>query len=203
MSTPEQRRQWSRDWYRRNAEKAREQKKRYYEKNAEKLIEKQKAYEAGHRTPPRPPAISDEEHKRRVRERYYANVDQSRKRMREYYEANKEAIKARKLACAPQIVEARRKRYSHKRQRVVDSKSKPCLDCGGSFPPECMDFDHVRGKKVANVGGMAGCSDETFFREVAKCDLVCANCHRIRTAERKAIEVAARIIARGKKSSAA
>ncbi|MDP4236659.1 MAG: thiamine pyrophosphate-dependent dehydrogenase E1 component subunit alpha, partial [Bacteroidota bacterium] len=36
-------------------------------------------------------------------------------------------------------------------QFMRELKTKPCLDCGNSFPPECMDFDHVRGEKYGNV----------------------------------------------------
>lgn len=76
------------------------------------------------------------------------------------------------------------------RQAVVDYvndlKNNPCLDCGGSFPLECMDFDHVRGVKVAGISALVGRakSMELVIAEVAKCELVCANCHRIRTRKR-------------------
>lgn len=62
-------------------------------------------------------------------------------------------------------------------------KSAPCMDCGGVFPPECMDFDHVRGVKFFNISNICR-SMESLLHEIAKCDLVCANCHRIRTAKR-------------------
>ena len=32
---------------------------------------------------------------------------------------------------------------------VDQAKNRPCADCGGKFPPFVMDFDHVRGEKVA------------------------------------------------------
>jgi hypothetical protein len=64
-------------------------------------------------------------------------------------------------------------------------KSKPCMDCGGIFPAECMDFDHVRGIKLLNVSQMILCKEEIVREEIAKCDLVCANCHRIRTVKRE------------------
>ena len=50
-----------------------------------------------------------------------------------------------------------------------------------------MDFDHVRGIKKANISTMVrqAYSIETIKEEVAKCDLVCANCHRKRTAKRQ------------------
>lgn len=64
-------------------------------------------------------------------------------------------------------------------------KSKSCTDCGGYFHPHCMDFDHVRGKKLFNVGDGAKYSPEKIKAELAKCELVCANCHRLRTLHRK------------------
>jgi hypothetical protein len=50
-----------------------------------------------------------------------------------------------------------------------------------------MDFDHVSGKKENNVGTMVahGWNRDRVLAEIAKCDLVCANCHRIRTKKRK------------------
>lgn len=63
----------------------------------------------------------------------------------------------------------------------------PCADCKACFPAECMDFDHVRGEKVNNVGTMVahGWSWDKIEAEIAKCDLVCANCHRTRTKNRR------------------
>jgi len=60
-------------------------------------------------------------------------------------------------------------------------KAVPCADCGQRFPPECMDFDHVTGQKVTKVGLMRRHSVGAFLAEVAKCEVVCANCHRIRS----------------------
>lgn len=61
-------------------------------------------------------------------------------------------------------------------------KTGPCKDCGGTFPPVCMDFDHRdRSTKVADVSVLARSSKAKCLAEIAKCDLVCANCHRIRT----------------------
>lgn len=55
-----------------------------------------------------------------------------------------------------------------------------CLDCG-ERDPVVLDFDH-RGDKVACVSKLANlCRRETLDAEIAKCDVRCANCHRIRT----------------------
>lgn len=76
----------------------------------------------------------------------------------------------------PAVIRAKTLVRSHKEGR-------PCLDCGTVFPYYVMDFDHVRGVKRANISTMVsrGRSLVTIGREIAKCDLVCANCHRRRT----------------------
>lgn len=70
------------------------------------------------------------------------------------------------------------------RAYVRAAKSRPCMDCGGVFDPICMDFDHRPGEvKLYNVAQLNS-SIPAVKREIAKCDLVCANCHRLRTASR-------------------
>lgn len=68
------------------------------------------------------------------------------------------------------------------REEVQEAKSVPCTDCGISYPYYVMDFDHVRGSKVGNIGRMVADGQRTkVFLEIEKCDVVCANCHRERT----------------------
>ena len=65
-------------------------------------------------------------------------------------------------------------------------ESLPCLDCKKHFPYYVMDFDHVRGKKHANVMELIPTlSKKKIDEEIAKCEIVCSNCHRIRTHMRK------------------
>lgn len=78
----------------------------------------------------------------------------------------------------------RRARETRNRRLIADLKSVPCADCGAVLPPEAMDFDHVRGVKVDDVSRMTRRSREAILREAAKCDVVCATCHRIRTRRR-------------------
>ena len=61
--------------------------------------------------------------------------------------------------------------------------SHPCVDCGES-DPVVLDFDHVRGKKECDVNALVyGWSSlERLVREIKKCDVRCANCHRRRHA---------------------
>jgi hypothetical protein len=69
-------------------------------------------------------------------------------------------------------------------------KSAPCVDCKNSFPTWCMDFDHRPGvEKLFELGYRAMRSKplEVIMDEIAKCDLVCANCHRTRTVKRNQV----------------
>jgi hypothetical protein len=49
-----------------------------------------------------------------------------------------------------------------------------------------MDFDHVRGTKQFNLALPAGWTYGEILEEIAKCDVVCSNCHRVRTYGRSA-----------------
>lgn len=85
--------------------------------------------------------------------------------------------------------EARNRGRGEWRRRLreaVDSikATTPCADCGLFFPAICMDFDHVRGEKRFGISvavGKGTYSLETLLAELDKCELVCANCHRLRT----------------------
>ena len=78
------------------------------------------------------------------------------------------------------------KRRREKREYIDKIKDVPCADCGNRFPPCVMDFDH-RDKKIKfkNISQMLVESLSRIKLEIKKCDIVCANCHRIRTWKRK------------------
>ncbi len=61
-----------------------------------------------------------------------------------------------------------------------------CLDCKLPFSNhlEVFEFDHTRGTKEYEISKLLGGSWRKLAPELKKCDLVCSNCHRIRTAHR-------------------
>lgn len=74
----------------------------------------------------------------------------------------------------------------HQRTALLAAlKDVPCADCGNRYPACVMQFDHVRGEKVGDVASMKWVAVERIRAEAAKCDVVCANCHSIRTHERR------------------
>jgi predicted HNH restriction endonuclease len=76
--------------------------------------------------------------------------------------------------------EAKERRESI-RQSLADYKnSLSCERCGFSNPV-ALDFHHARGEKSENIGKMVsrGYSFASIMAEIEKCDVLCANCHRI------------------------
>lgn len=59
-------------------------------------------------------------------------------------------------------------------------KSHHCVDCGES-DPLVLEFDHLRDKSFNIATGMRKKNWGAVVAEIAKCEVVCANCHRRRT----------------------
>ena len=81
----------------------------------------------------------------------------------------------------------RTREFDAKRFRMLSEikLASGCTDCGYNEHPAALQFDHVRGEKVNNVSYMRRRAWELVLDEIAKCDIVCANCHAVRTAERR------------------
>lgn len=73
-------------------------------------------------------------------------------------------------------------------RRIIDEfKNRPCADCRKSWPSFVMDLDHLDPKtKIFSIGAYMsrGIGIDALLAEIAKCEAVCANCHRIRTHSR-------------------
>ena len=79
--------------------------------------------------------------------------------------------------------------HNTKKKQFIDNlkESTPCTDCGLFFPSYVMEFDHRESRNgnptVAALISKLGLA--RLKEEIEKCDLVCANCHRIRTFKRR------------------
>lgn len=75
-----------------------------------------------------------------------------------------------------------KKDHADRTRAVLQSikENTPCTDCGKKYPYYVMEFDHVH-KKSDKVSAISSRSRLYVLNELAKCDVVCANCHRIRT----------------------
>lgn len=63
-------------------------------------------------------------------------------------------------------------------------ESTPCTDCGKYYPHYVMDFDHLSDKDGLIVDFIRRYNLKALDNEIAKCEIVCSNCHRIRSYNR-------------------
>jgi hypothetical protein len=104
--------------------------------------------------------------------------------MREAARKMREAARQARLIGKRRFTTADARRRERNQRFIAEFKvGKACLDCKNVYPPFVMDFDHCRGEKVANISSlvMNAKSLNKILAEIQKCDLVCANCHRMRT----------------------
>ena len=106
--------------------------------------------------------------------------------------------------CRACQAEYRRERYLRNRRRYIERSQRrkqelwaertqlllgyfaahPCLDCGET-DAVVLEFDHLRDKRFSIGAKLATHTWADILEEIAKCDVVCANCHRRRTAQRR------------------
>jgi hypothetical protein len=86
------------------------------------------------------------------------------------------------------------RRYAHNKRRQAEFRSwytslkagRPCADCGQVFHPAAMHWDHLpEYEKEAALGELVRHgSRQRIVEEIEKCELVCANCHAVRSIDR-------------------
>lgn len=126
---------------------------------------------------------------------YYSHLD----KFKEYAIANREKIRLyRKEHATEARLMTQKWRKAHIEERKIQEKKskaqklaffwslkqKPCVDCKIQYHPVAMDFDHLPGYEKKSINGFAGMSKERLLEEIKKCELVCSNCHRLRTYNR-------------------
>lgn len=82
------------------------------------------------------------------------------------------------------VLKSKRELRQTARAIVIEAKKVPCVDCGKHYPWYVMDLDHLPEYiKLSNVSQLVvrGVSLKRLWDEIAKCEVVCANCHRERT----------------------
>jgi len=61
----------------------------------------------------------------------------------------------------------------------------PCSDCKRKYPYYVVHFDHIGTDKIDKINRMVYTSSyDKVMKEIAKCEVVCSNCHHIRTFRR-------------------
>jgi hypothetical protein len=95
---------------------------------------------------------------------------------RAHYHANKELWRHKRMRYEARL-----------RDLILAAKDRPCADCGGRWHPLVMEFDHLPGtEKRMNLGDCRArkWGREALLEEIAKCEVLCPTCHRIRTLRR-------------------
>lgn len=76
-----------------------------------------------------------------------------------------------------------------RRKQVIDYKlAKGCTDCGYNEDAWALEFDHLGNKAFIISRHIQSYSWDKLKLEIDKCEVVCANCHRIRTKRRMVAE---------------
>lgn len=107
----------------------------------------------------------------------YKDPEKQKAAQKAWYEKNKD------------LTRTRTKNSLHKRRNAIRKikESSPCVDCNTLYPYYVMHFDHLdsttKVDKISNLIKNKGV--QSALEEVEKCDLVCANCHSIRTWKRQ------------------
>ena len=103
-------------------------------------------------------------------------AEEKRPYQRAHYHANKEMWRRK------------RQRYEAKmRALILEAKARPCADCGRTWPAMVMEFDHRPGTvKRFNLSDQRARAHglQAVEAEIAKCDILCPTCHRLRTLRR-------------------
>jgi hypothetical protein len=106
-------------------------------------------------------------------------LDCKREYDREYWKNNKEAKGEIKNE------HAKKNRITKRKYIIELLKNSKCVDCGNS-DWRVLEFDHRnRETKSFNIADAVSYSIENIQKEIDKCDIVCANCHNIRTIEQR------------------
>ena len=102
----------------------------------------------------------------------YKDPEKQKAAQRMWYERNKESI-------IQNVKDRKRKIKAFVLQYKLDNSI--CMDCGISYPPHVLDFDHLGDKEFQIGQGAKSKGIEALKAEIAKCEIVCSNCHRHRT----------------------
>ena len=97
---------------------------------------------------------------------------------KEHYEANKQRY-IDQARTSKEAIRLERTRYL-----LEFFQAHPCVDCGES-DPVVLEFDHLGDKSFAIGAKLVQFAWQTILDEIEKCEVVCANCHRRRTAQRR------------------
>ena len=60
-----------------------------------------------------------------------------------------------------------------------------CVVCGYNSHFAALDFNHIRGDKIFSISQDPKVAMHKLLAEIDKCEILCANCHRVHTYENR------------------
>jgi hypothetical protein len=105
------------------------------------------------------------------------NDPRNRESKRKHYYKNKQAYKDR----------ANRRKEELRQYLRKMKEAGSCADCEKKYPYYVMEYDHLDSEKKTRCVSISvnyG-SFKTLQKEIDKCELVCSNCHKERTHQRR------------------
>ncbi len=137
---------------------------------------------------------------------YQKNKAKRNQAYNDWYRRNREKMAAKKneyrLSHPDQCIRNDKRARLARRQAIAQIKlERGCAVCGYKGHPHALQFDHLPGfEKTERVSMMYASKWSEVLNEIAKCQVLCANCHAIITAERRL--ATAREVRRQEKKSA-
>lgn len=117
-----------------------------------------------------------------AKKKLYRCSDCGRWKSEPFFHKNKARTSGVSSSCRPCRAQYDKKRTAIGRKFLYEYlQTHPCIDCGED-DITVLEFDHVRGKKIKSIADMVTRPVEVIQKELQKCVVRCANCHRRKTA---------------------
>lgn len=131
----------------------------------------------------------------RIRHNNYAKTVAGKATLHKHYMKNREhyaLLNSRNRKANRQRYGKYQAEYQTRTKMFIWSlKMNPCVDCKNWYMPWVMQFDHLpRYSKFKEINAAWNSTDQVLFKEIAKCELVCANCHENRSYVRRFLDAA-------------
>jgi len=116
----------------------------------------------------------------------YKDIARRKEYDKKYYKENRELRIEQQRLYSETHKDIFKQKGIDDRKRIQEIKiTRGCIDCGYNKHPVALDFDHINGernpKRISNMPGYY--LWHKILAEMDKCEIRCANCHRIKTYE--------------------
>ncbi len=115
----------------------------------------------------------------------YSNKEKKSEYDKKRYQLNKEKISEKKAEYYQLNKEKRAEYIKEKKAYCIEYLGGKCVKCGAT---ERLEFDHIdRTTKKYSIGGRVSHNFDNLKEELNKCQLLCYDCHKIKTKSERTI----------------